>query len=196
MVPPFVWALSSDANPGLEIFIGNSLRRTERRCLAFQRAGGNTGIGRCHRHRVCHTGREGRRQRANRMSIFLFCFFTPLYNPSRSARFATSPRTPVSFFPICATAASRASLRRPVMKTYTPSATNLCAVANPMPLLPPVMTATLSLSFSVVVLIFRCPFVQSRCVAMPNRDRCAQTCDKGPRNACARTDQCLEPLEV
>src|SRR5258705_5738519 len=97
MVPPLVWAMSPDANPGLEIFIGNSLRRTERRCLAFQRAGGNTGIGRCHPHRVWHTGREGSRQRAKRMSIFLFCFFTSLYNPSRSSGLATSPRLPVRF---------------------------------------------------------------------------------------------------
>jgi hypothetical protein len=31
--------------------------------------------------------------------------------------------------------------RRPVMKTYAPSATNSTAVANPIPLLPPVITA-------------------------------------------------------
>src|ERR1700733_6147307 len=32
--------------------------------------------------------------------------------------------------------------RRPVMKTYAPSLTKSCAVANPMPSVPPVMTAT------------------------------------------------------
>src|SRR5215510_4640223 len=53
---------------------------------------------------------------ANRTSIFRFCFFTSLYNRLRSARFATSPRTPV--FPDLRYGRSRASLRRPVMKTY------------------------------------------------------------------------------
>src|SRR5579859_6949022 len=37
--------------------------------------------------------------------------------------------------------------RRPVMTTFAPSATNRLAVASPIPLLPPVMTATLPSSF-------------------------------------------------
>src|SRR5262249_24309564 len=43
--------------------------------------------------------------------------------------------------------ASRPACRRPGMKTWAPSATNRRAVARPMPLLPPVMTATLPSNF-------------------------------------------------
>jgi hypothetical protein len=40
------------------------------------------------------------------------------------------------------------------MKTYAPSSeTNRCAVARPMPLLPPVMTATLPSSFFMICLL-------------------------------------------
>ena len=42
--------------------------------------------------------------------------------------------------------------RRPVMKTYAPSATNRFAVASPMPLLPPVTSATLPSSFPLIVI--------------------------------------------
>src|SRR6266446_9503653 len=38
------------------------------------------------------------------------------------------------------------------MKTYAPSATNRLAVARPIPLLPPVTTATLPLSFPLIVI--------------------------------------------
>src|ERR1700722_5752977 len=40
------------------------------------------------------------------------------------------------------------------MKTYAPSATKRCAVARPIPLLPPVMTATFPSSLVIVILLF------------------------------------------
>src|SRR5260221_4920466 len=55
------------------------------------------------------------------------------------------------FLPISFSAASSSSCRRPVMKTYAPSATNRFAVASPMPLFPPVTTATLPSSFPLIV---------------------------------------------
>src|ERR1700740_1304157 len=45
--------------------------------------------------------------------------------------------------------------RRPVITTCAPSSTKRAAVANPIPLLPPVMTATLPSSF-FMVFILRC----------------------------------------
>jgi predicted anti-sigma-YlaC factor YlaD len=48
----------------------------------------------------------------------------------------------VTFLPITDTALSSSACRRAVMKTYAPSSTNLFAVAKPIPLLPPVMTAS------------------------------------------------------
>src|SRR5262249_10282334 len=71
------------------------------------------------------------------------CFrFTVSYRRSRSARFETSPRTPMVLPPISLTAASSSACRRPVMTTLAPSATNRLAVARPLPLVPPVTTAT------------------------------------------------------
>src|SRR5580704_19477245 len=40
------------------------------------------------------------------------------------------------------------------MKTYAPSDTNRCAVARPMPLLPPVMTATFPSNLLMIYLLF------------------------------------------
>src|SRR5580693_5610389 len=91
---------------------------------------------------------------ANRMSMCPFCCFTVAYKRSRSARFETSPCTAEMFLPICFTAASSSPLRRPVIKTYAPSATKRCAVARPIPLLPPVMTATFPSSLSMSFLLF------------------------------------------
>src|SRR5438128_3659662 len=75
---------------------------------------------------------------------------------SRSPRFDASLRTPLTFPPISFTAAASSGSRRPVMKTYAPSFTNAFAVARPMPLLPPVMSAIfpsrLPMSFSLAVL--------------------------------------------
>src|ERR1700682_3723980 len=50
---------------------------------------------------------------------------------------------PETLLPIVFTASSSSCWRRPVMKTYAPSLTNSCAVANPIPSVPPVMTAVL-----------------------------------------------------
>jgi hypothetical protein len=55
--------------------------------------------------------------------------------------FETSPGTPVTFLPISAAAANSDS-RRPVMKTYAPSLAKSFADARPIPLLPPVTSAT------------------------------------------------------
>src|SRR5713101_4077334 len=49
--------------------------------------------------------------------------------------------------PIALTASSSSFWRRPVIKTYAPSLANSFAVANPIPWVPPVMRAILSLSF-------------------------------------------------
>src|SRR6201998_4748084 len=62
---------------------------------------------------------------------------------SRSSRLAESACTPVTFRPISLTASSRASCRRPEMKTWAPSSTNNLAPASAIPLDPPVITATL-----------------------------------------------------
>jgi hypothetical protein len=77
----------------------------------------------------------------------------------------------LNFLSACATAASSAAWQRPVMKTYAPAATKRWAAANPMPLLPPVMTATLPVRLSVVVVICRCSFLQSRCEAIRSHER-------------------------
>src|ERR1700716_1277789 len=70
---------------------------------------------------------------------------------SRSLRFDTSPCTPVTFLPISFTAAANSGSRRPVMKMYAPSFTNCFAVARPMPLLPPVMSASFPSSLPMYV---------------------------------------------
>src|SRR5882672_4259702 len=62
-----------------------------------------------------------------------------------------SPRTPETLAPIAFTASSSSFWRRPVMKTWAPSLTKSCAVANPIPSVPPVMTAVLPSSFLVIV---------------------------------------------
>src|SRR6266851_8595071 len=54
---------------------------------------------------------------------------------------------PETLLPIVFTASSSSFWRRPVMKTYAPSLTKSFAVANPIPSVPPVMTATLPSSF-------------------------------------------------
>src|SRR6266404_2008881 len=84
---------------------------------------------------------------ANTMSRWPFFSFTTANRRSRSARFETSPCMPVMLVPICFTAPSSSLWRRPVMNTYAPSATNCRAVASPIPLLPPVTSATFPSSF-------------------------------------------------
>src|SRR5882762_3717122 len=63
---------------------------------------------------------------------------------------------PETFVPIAFTASSSSFWRRPVMKTYTPSVTKSFAVANPIPSVPPVMTAVLPSSFLVIVFLRYC----------------------------------------
>jgi len=58
------------------------------------------------------------------------------------ARLDTFPCTPVILLLIFFTAAANSASRRPVMKTYAPSFTNSFVVAKPMPLLPPLMSAS------------------------------------------------------
>src|SRR5258706_3005345 len=58
---------------------------------------------------------------------------------------------PEPLLPMVFTASSSSSWRRPVMKTYAPSLTKSFAVANPIPSVPPVMTATLPSSFLGIV---------------------------------------------
>src|SRR3984957_6559641 len=54
---------------------------------------------------------------------------------------------PETLQPIVFTASSSSCWRRPVMKTYAPSLTKSLAVANPIPSVPPVMTATFPRNF-------------------------------------------------
>ena len=54
---------------------------------------------------------------------------------------------------LCLIAVGWVAWRRPVMKTYAPSATKRFAVARPMPLLPPVMRAIFPDSLSDMLLI-------------------------------------------
>ena len=93
---------------------------------------------------------------AKRISIRPLFLLTVAYNRSRSARFETSPWTPVTFLPIRSTATSSSRYRRPVMKTWAPSVTNRCAVANPMPLFPPVLWSS---QFPLVVLLLADPYL-------------------------------------
>src|SRR5882757_9606972 len=76
---------------------------------------------------------------------------------------------PVTLLPISFSAASSSAGRRPVINTCAPSATNRFAVARPMPLFPPVTTATLPSSFPLIVFapfllcrtLCRCGYVQN-----------------------------------
>jgi hypothetical protein len=56
-----------------------------------------------------------------------------------------------TFFPISLTALSNSAWRRPVIKTNAPSATKRLAAARPIPLLPPVITATYLVTFASFV---------------------------------------------
>src|SRR5882724_611969 len=63
---------------------------------------------------------------------------------------------PETLLPIVFTASSSSFWRRPVTKTYAPSLTKSFPVANPIPSVPPVMTAVLPSSFLVIVFLRRC----------------------------------------
>src|SRR5882762_5913530 len=58
---------------------------------------------------------------------------------------------PVAFGPIAATAASSSGWRRPVIKTRAPSVAKRLAVARPMPVVPPVMTAIFPSSLRTMI---------------------------------------------
>src|SRR6267378_5663032 len=75
---------------------------------------------------------------------------------------------PETFGPIAFTASSSSFWRRPVMKTYTPSLTKSFAVANPIPSVPPVMTAVLPSSFLAIVFLRcrRAATLQLRCFTL------------------------------
>src|SRR5260370_17323609 len=61
---------------------------------------------------------------------------------------------PETLVPIAFTAWSSSFWRRPVLKTYAPSLTKSFAVANPIPSVPPGMTATLP--SSLLGIVFPC----------------------------------------
>jgi hypothetical protein len=79
---------------------------------------------------------------ANTMSSLPLSRLTCAKRRSRSSKFDTSPCTPATFLPMSFTAASNPDCLRPVIKTNAPSSTSCFAVARPIPLLPPVMSAT------------------------------------------------------
>src|SRR5216684_4837591 len=78
----------------------------------------------------------------NNTSILPSFCETSAYNLSRSVSFATSACTATTPFPIVLTASSSVFLFRPEMATLAPSSCRRLAVASPMPLFPPVTTAT------------------------------------------------------
>src|SRR6266436_5022321 len=67
---------------------------------------------------------------------------TSAYNLSTSVSFATSACTATTPFPMVFTASSSVFLLRPEIATFAPSSCSRLAVASPMPLFPPVTTAT------------------------------------------------------
>src|SRR6266567_3294855 len=78
----------------------------------------------------------------NSTSIFPSFCETSAYSLSTSVSLATSACTATTPFPIVLTASSSVFLLRPEMATLAPSSCKRLAVASPMPLLPPVTTAT------------------------------------------------------
>src|SRR6266436_9558416 len=66
---------------------------------------------------------------------------------------------PETLLPIVFTASSSSFWRRPVMKIYALSLTISFAAANPIPSVPPVMTATLPSSFLGIVFPCSCRFL-------------------------------------
>src|SRR5216684_2720020 len=78
----------------------------------------------------------------NNTSILPSFFETSVYSLSMSASLATSVCTASTPLPIVFTASSSVFLLRPAIATRAPSSCNRFAVANPMPLFPPVTTAT------------------------------------------------------
>src|SRR5712664_3471174 len=58
---------------------------------------------------------------------------------------------PETLVPIAFTASSSSFWRRPVMKTYAPSLTKSLAEAKPIPVVPPVTTATLPCNLPIIL---------------------------------------------
>src|SRR5947207_9859437 len=87
----------------------------------------------------------------NNTSILPSFCETSAYSLSTSARLETSACTASTPFPMVFTASSRVFLLRPEIATRAPSSCRRLAVANPMPLLPPVTTATLPSSLAMSV---------------------------------------------
>src|SRR5579864_8150809 len=89
---------------------------------------------------------------ATRTSIIPKRFAVSPKRRSRSARLRTSPCNASTSLPRSAAASSRVFRLRPKMASLAPLALKRRAPASPIPLLPPVMTATLSCSFIVSLL--------------------------------------------
>src|ERR1700722_7622209 len=87
---------------------------------------------------------------ANRTSSFPFSLLICATIRSMSLELETSARTVVTLRPISWAAAANSASRRPVMKTYAPSATNSRAVARPIPLFPPVRRAPFPSSLPIL----------------------------------------------
>src|ERR1700692_3076834 len=86
---------------------------------------------------------------------------------SRSAKPRTSPATVVTFLLMKAAASFSSFSRRPVITTCAPSSTKRLAVAKPIPLLPPVITAIFPANFCpwllricFLLFVFRCFYVE------------------------------------
>ncbi len=80
---------------------------------------------------------------ANTMSSEPNCFSTVFATCSIAAGSSRSALIAIAFGPSSVTASSSFLLSRPVIATRAPCSTSIFAVANPMPLLPPVMSAVL-----------------------------------------------------
>src|SRR2546425_5264459 len=87
----------------------------------------------------------------NNTSILPSFCETSAYSLSTSVSLATSACTATTPFPIILTASSSVFLLRPEMATLAPSSCKRLAVASPMPLLPPVTTATFPSSLFISV---------------------------------------------
>lgn len=85
-----------------------------------------------------------------RMSTVPNLSFAFSNNAVRSFELITSVFTPTAFSPRVWTASSSVLWSRPAMTTLAPLAINSLAVASPIPLLPPVITATSQLNLLMI----------------------------------------------
>src|SRR5229473_6305216 len=91
----------------------------------------------------------------NSTSILPNFFETSAYSLSMSASLATSACTASTPLPMALTASSSVFLLRPAMATRAPSCWRRFADASPIPLLPPVTTATFPSSLFMLISVFR-----------------------------------------